>query len=126
MNFKTFFISLVVVGVVFSLAYANGSNDELKGQFDQALSVLQGKMTPAAKAKVGGDLKWTLGNIRKAQVDPNELEIVPLDANEAQRQMKEQMDRLGIKFKVPKPEVREKLLRMINQAEKNLAVKSFQ
>ena len=125
MNYKSIIIALAIIGLAVSLSLSKNSGDDLKAQLDKAISVIHGRMTPEAKAKVSGDLKWVLGNIREVQVGPNELEAVPMKPQETMQQMKEQMDKYGIKFKIPKPEVRQKLLRMINEAERNIAKKAF-
>ncbi len=121
MSIKNFIIAIAIIGLMVIVSLAKSSSDELKIQLNQAMNVLKGKMTAEARAKVGGDLKWVLGNIREAQINPDELQIVPMKPELAMEEMKQQMEKYGIKFKIPKPEVRKKLLRIINAAERDMA-----
>src|SRR4030042_4493106 len=117
---KVILLLALIIALTFSFATAKDATDELKAQYETALKDLNDQITPEAKAKIGGELKFWLGNTRTFTL--TEQNIIPANPLDMSKQMKDQMDRLGIKVKRASPEVVNKIANMINQQQRQQAV----
>jgi len=110
-------ITILLIISIISLAQGIQKNKEIeKIDLQQIFSIIKNELNSEAKSKIGGDLKWELGNLFELNLKKEDVEIVPFNKYKNNKEIQEMMKKYNIKIKKASPETKAKLIDLINKA----------